>query len=184
MTKLEKANSIHDRLRRQAFVAYQLPMSESERRPVVGMIKILENNIALDCSGDVYSDCLGSRNSTERIFFGIKSNHRVPPLSCERNRTLQRDPRHITPKGAKLFVDQEKLQKHFDQIELARLFTDLADCRRLIRDGIIPNCQHFAPEETNEMCQALELAASAIDEHLKSYKLTVAVVRRERDEKR
>jgi hypothetical protein len=81
-------------------------------------------------------------------------------------------------------MDEKRLQERFDQIEIVRIFEQLSECRSLIRNGIIPGCHQFAPEETAELTQALELGASAIDTYLKTYKITVEIVKRGKDEKR
>lgn len=70
--------------------------------------------------------------------------------------------------------------KQSDQsIQIARLFTNLNSLRSLIRNEINPLCFHLAEEETTELTQSLELAAAAVDEHLKKYRIQVVGGRNE-----
>lgn len=64
-------------------------------------------------------------------------------------------------------------EKEIQTIQLARLFTRLDECRKLIYGDILPLCAHLLPGETEEVSQSLELSASAIDQFFKEYELRV-----------
>lgn len=61
--------------------------------------------------------------------------------------------------------------------QLAKLFIDLAEMRNKINAEILPACAHLAPEETGEIVQAIELAASAIEQHLAKYRLVAEPIK-------
>lgn len=56
-------------------------------------------------------------------------------------------------------------------IKLAKLTIALEEIKMRIYGEILPLCAHLAPEETDEMAQSLELAASAIAQHQQKWRL-------------
>lgn len=58
-----------------------------------------------------------------------------------------------------------------NSIQLAKLFIALEETKNRIYWEILPLCARVAPEELGEVTRSLELSASAIDQHLKNYRL-------------
>lgn len=56
-------------------------------------------------------------------------------------------------------------------ILLAKLTIALEETKQRIYNEILPLCANLAPEETDEMAQSLELAASAIQQHQERWRL-------------
>lgn len=59
-------------------------------------------------------------------------------------------------------------------ILLAKLTIALDETKQRIMGEILPLCAHLAPKELAEVSQLLELAASAIEQHQKQFKLQMA----------